>query len=156
MCCRTCRCLGCSTTPSLGTHNPSSPLNMQAIADADVRFLFAAVGRQPGAVHDSYAWSEENLVGDDAYACVHTLATPWPGTFAADDPKPQLCRRARDRGGVHEAAQSVDQDGLVAHGPPRDPLYEDFAKRSPCGPRSKDTDEIKRLGLRRSRSVHWK
>lgn len=84
-------------------------MNVQAIADAAGRFLYAFIGKMPGAVHDSYAWSKDSLavelanatsplatwllrekyhlIGDDAYACDHLMVTPWPGHFGPNDPK---------------------------------------------------------------------
>lgn len=84
-------------------------MNVQAIADSAGRFLYGCIGYMPGAVHDSYAWSADSLakemadaasplakwllarryhlIGDDAYACTHLMATPWPGHFGPNDPK---------------------------------------------------------------------
>jgi hypothetical protein len=84
-------------------------LNVQAISDTDGRIIYATVGVVPGCAHDSWAWKQDSmcgklrdahepiaqwlkmrglhLIGDDAYACSHTLVTPWPGTFSADAPE---------------------------------------------------------------------
>ena len=78
-----------------------SCVNVQAIRDANYRLTYCSIARTPGAVHDSYALLRENmhqrlhdpdsptcamlkrrgyyLIGDDAYACNHTMAVPWPG-----------------------------------------------------------------------------
>lgn len=84
-------------------------LNCQAIADTDGRITYATIGSVPGCAHDSYSWAQDSmcgklrdadhpickylkgrryhLLGDDAYACSHTLATPWPGSHASDAPE---------------------------------------------------------------------
>ena len=83
-------------------------INIQGICDARYRITYASIGRTPGAVHDSYAWSRDPLhkrihgegptnsmlmrygyylIGDDAYRTSHTLAAPWPGKWGADSPQ---------------------------------------------------------------------
>ena len=82
-------------------------MNVQAIADVHGCILHASVGLTPGAVHDSFAWSQDPLsknlregpiadwlklhkrylIGDDAYPASHTLVVPWPGKYALDSPE---------------------------------------------------------------------
>jgi hypothetical protein len=86
-----------------------SCINVQAICDTNYRLTYCSIGRTPGAVHDSYAWGRDPmharlhspdspiaamlkrrgyyLIGDDAYACNHTMSVPWPGKWAADSPQ---------------------------------------------------------------------
>lgn len=82
-------------------------INVQAIADTHGRFIYAEVGSVPGCAHDSWAWAQDpmsgymrdtthpigkyliehglHLIGDDAYSCSDTLATPFPGNFERTD-----------------------------------------------------------------------
>ena len=88
-----------------------SCVNVQGICDANYRLIYCSIARTPGAVHDSFAWQRDPmhtrihspdsptasmlkrrgyyLIGDDAYACNHTMAVPWPGKWDTDSP--QLC-----------------------------------------------------------------
>jgi hypothetical protein len=84
-------------------------VNVQGICDARYRITYASIARAPGASHDSFAWGLDPLskrlhgsdsptaamlkrrgfylIGDDAYPCSHTLATPWPGKYQHDSPE---------------------------------------------------------------------
>ena len=115
-----------------GAHNPLSyfcrklfnAVSLQAICDADRRFLFMSMS-QAGSTHDSYAWNVARtrdggdrigmrlaasqilkrgcdslapwgffLVADDAYRCCQTVVGPWSGARAARSPCERGVRRA--------------------------------------------------------------